>query len=1048
MHRRTFPAFVLVLLCLGALLPAGPQGADPVQAMAAERLSAGDGQTGPATLAAPVGPPVRGAAGWAPQASGQIRGFWVDAWHDGFKTPQQIEQLIADAHTANANTLFVQVRRRGDSYFNESVEPRAADDDLAPEPFDPLASLIEAAHNADPPLQVHAWVVVFPVWSAAPPYTTTDPDRHVYLQHGQGLDWDDPDNWLSYRYNGGNPIPDYQLDPGHPAAARYTVDVFVHLVRHYDVDGLHLDYIRYNHLADYQAFGYNKANVDRFNAVYGETGLPLPHDESWCTWRRKQVTAVVQRIYLETMAIKPDLVVSAATIAWGDGPSLTDPADWQNTRAYKDVFQDWRYWLEAGLIDLAVPMNYDSEQDPTQRPWFEHWIAWEADHEYARAIAVGPGAFKNNIAGSLTQAQKVLAYPSLDGLVFYSYAATNDAGQPNSAFYAALSQPSSYGTPPFPTWVDPPVFPWKEAPTTGHLMGWAVGPAGPLDWAEVTITGPENRTVRSDGDGFFGAVDLPPGDYTVTLPTPAASPLYATVSPGQVAIATVAASPSAPALRAVLVEAGQDGFKTPDQVDLLLADARAANLNAVIVQVRSNGQRYYESTIEPRSDDPELPAGFDPLAYLLDGAHGGDPPLEVYAWLPALTVWDQDTAPAAAEHVMNQHPEWLTQDDQGNQRSSGEYFLDPGHPDVQTYLVDLALDLLLRYPVDGLFFDDLYYPAEGASVGNPTWGYNPVAVERFHDRYGGSGNPAPSEPLWIDWRRGELSALLRRLYLRATALRPRLRIAVGGIAWADGPDHVGGWEQTNAYGRVLQDWRAWLEEGIVDLVAPMNYDREYDPFQRDWYDHWLAWQDGHTYGRGIVVLQGSFLNYPEHTLAQLGEVQGEAVGLASYIPANLYADPEGNSRYILPPRQPWAYTPQAEWWLWRALVAPNGYTDPVTGAFTTTAPLFAAPAPTLTVAWKDAPTLGHAIGRALGPGLVPLDGATVTITGTGSFSRVVHSDGNGFFGAVDLAPGTYWAHVPAACPALASLRADVVAGRVVSFAADLPYSAYLPVVPR
>ena len=74
--------------------------------------------------------------------------------------------------------------------------------------------------------------------------------------------------------------------------------------------------------------------------------------------------------------------------------------------------------------------------------------------------------------------------------------------------------------------------------------------------------------------------------------------------------------------------------------------------------------------------------------------------------------------------------------------------------------------------------------------------------------------------------------------------------------------------------------------------------------------------------------------------------------------------------------------------------------------------------------------------------------SVITITNTGSFSRVVHSDGNGFFGGVDLAPGTYWAHVPQACPALVSLRANVVAGRVVWFVPDLPYSVFLPVVVR
>ncbi len=512
--------------------------------------------------------------------SGQLRAFWVDAWNNGIKTPAQIQQLIADAHTANTNALFVQVRRRGDSYYNESVEPRAADSALDPEPFDPLATLIEAAHNANPPLQVHAWVVLFPVWS--PGYSTTDPDRHVYYRHGcgNGCSWNDPDNWITYRYNGGNPTPDYQLDPGHPDAARYTVDVCLYLLRHYDLDGLHLDYVRY-YGSDY---GYNKVSVDRFHAAYGGSGLPDPADANWAAWRREQVTAVVRRIYLEALAVKPDLILSAATIAWGNGPDQT--GGWENTGAYRSVFQDWRGWLEEGILDLAVPMNYDREYLPPQDQYFRNWIEWEKDHQYGRGVVVGQGAWLNYITGTLTQTHAVLA-PSQAGnealgINFYSYAHTNkDDLRPNAEFYAALSQPSPYGEPPFPTWVEPPTLTWKVAPTTGHLLGWAIGPAGPLDRAIVTLSGPQARTLTTDGNGFFGAVDLLPGTYTVTLPPPATS-LRATVQPGRVALATRPAPPAGPAFRAMLVEATSDGIKTPDQIDLLLADARAAQINTLV----------------------------------------------------------------------------------------------------------------------------------------------------------------------------------------------------------------------------------------------------------------------------------------------------------------------------------------------------------------------------------------------------------------------------------------------------------------------------------
>lgn len=965
-------------------------------------------------------------AGAAPVADGQLRAFWVDAFHDGIKTPGQISQLIADAHTANANALFVQVRRRGDSYYNESVEPRAADGALDPAPFDPLAELIEAAHDADPPLQVHAWVVLFPVWS--PGYSTTDPDRHVYYRHGcgDGCTWDDAENWITYRYNGGDLVPDYQLDPGHPAAARYTVDVCLYLVRHYDIDGLHLDYVRYNG----SEYGYNKVSEDRFHAAYGGSGHPDPEDGDWRAWRREQVTAVVRRIYLETLAVKPDLILSAATIAWGDAPGA---GEWEASSAYDRVFQDWRGWLEEGILDLAVPMNYDREHNPTQQQYFEHWIEWEKDHQYNRGVVIGPGPFLNYITGTLAQVHKALVPSPLGhsalGVNLYSYASTNVEGLPNSTLYQALSQPSPYGDPPFSTWEPPPALSWKASPDRGHLLGWAIGPDGPLDRVQVDLSGPENRTLTTDGNGCFGAVGLPPGSYTVCLPSPATSPLYAVVEAGRVALTTIWPPPAGPAMRALLVDAEHDGIKSPDQIDVLLADARAAHLNTLIVQVRQRGQRYYDSAIEPRSDDPELAPGFDPLAYLLQQAHGGDPPLEVYAWLPALTVWDRDTPPSSPQHVFNRHPEWLSQDEDGNRRASGAYYLDPGHPGVLSYTVELALDLVARYAVDGLFLDQLRYPAEGSAVGYPVWGYNPTAVERFHAHYGGYGDPLPNDAHWVDWRRAQVSGLLRQLYLRCTALRPRLRIAVAAVAWGDAPG-AGEWEQSSAYSRVLQDWRAWLEEGIVDLAAPMNYDREYDAQQRIWYDHWLSWETQHVYDRGVLVLQGAFLNYPEHTLDQILEGLGPsgAVGFSSYIPTNLYADPEGNSRSTEPPRQPWYYSPEAGGWLWRALALPYGYTDPAEGIFVSTMPPFPADVPAPILAWKDVPERGHLVGQAWGPETAALDGVTVTLAGPET--RLLHSDGGGFFGAVDLPPGRYRADIIAEEPAYSPLFAQVTAGQV------------------
>src|SRR5262249_34975885 len=125
----------------------------------------------------------------------ELRGLWVDAFHDGFKTPEQVDRLVAWARSANLNALFVEVRRRGDAYYLKSFEPRTEDPGLTPG-FDALQYLIERAHQGPQRLQVHAWLATLPIWLQrdTPPQAA----NHVFNTHGV----DSADSWLMYRDDG------------------------------------------------------------------------------------------------------------------------------------------------------------------------------------------------------------------------------------------------------------------------------------------------------------------------------------------------------------------------------------------------------------------------------------------------------------------------------------------------------------------------------------------------------------------------------------------------------------------------------------------------------------------------------------------------------------------------------------------------------------------------------------------------------------------------------------------------------------------------------
>lgn len=108
----------------------------------------------------------------------ELRAVWVDAFHEGIRSPREADDLVAAARRAHLNTLIVQVRRRGDALYTRTVEPPLADPAYDPS-FDALAYIVDAGHRAG--LEVHAWVNAMPVWrdEVAPADA-----RHVFNRHG------------------------------------------------------------------------------------------------------------------------------------------------------------------------------------------------------------------------------------------------------------------------------------------------------------------------------------------------------------------------------------------------------------------------------------------------------------------------------------------------------------------------------------------------------------------------------------------------------------------------------------------------------------------------------------------------------------------------------------------------------------------------------------------------------------------------------------------------------------------------------------------------
>ena len=431
-------------------------------------------------------------------------------------------------------------------------------------------------------------------------------------------------------------------------------------------------------------------------------------------------------------------------------------------------------------------------------------------------------------------------------------------------------------------------------------------------------------------------------------------------------------------IRGFWVDGFAEGFKTSEQIDLLLDRVRKANMNAVFVQVRKSADSYYQSRYDIWATDNAH--RFDALKVLIEKAHSGRPRIQIHAWMNTFAVGKDRGNPL---HVTLTHPEWLSISDAGETHDGEATKLDPGHPEAADYTARVYLDVVRNYGVDGIHFDFVRY-------GGPRWGYNPVSVSRFNARYGREGLPNSTDPLWKQWRRDQVTALVRKVYVMAASVKPGVQVSAATITWQEGPRNQAEWiGKSAAMNRVFQDWRAWMKEGIIDLNCLMSY---YDDRKRGaWYRRWIEFAKENQFGRYVAPAAGTWLNTIPGSFAQIAAIRNPAPsgarskGVMLYSYAGTNKGPDGLEQRFNPD-------------FYDALSRPS--------RFTQNSP-FAKPASYPQMPWKAKPKTGCIMGFAYhGAELLPMDGAEVKITGKG-FARSIRTDGTGFYALVGLKPGEY-----------------------------------------
>ena len=478
--------------------------------------------------------------------------------------------------------------------------------------------------------------------------------------------------------------------------------------------------------------------------------------------------------------------------------------------------------------------------------------------------------------------------------------------------------------------------------------------------------------------------------------------------------------------RAFWVDAFGDGLNDEGQIDSVVAATKAANLNAIVAQVVRRGDCWCNHSLAPRTDVLTVPPPFDPLTSLVAKAHAQG--IEVHAWIIATGMWKGSTAPRDAQHIFNLHgpaatggANWLDVRSDGATQLGDEYLLDPGHPDAAQWVVDVATSLVANYDIDGINLDRIRYPDGNLGTNVPSWGYNATALSRFRAAMGRADRPAANDAQWTQWRRDQVTNIVRKIYLQSYSLKPRVRISADTIAYGYGPQSQGGWTSTRTYAEQLQDWRGWMQEGILDLNIPMDYKRDADNLgsnnQRRMFSEWAQFAKDNQFGRQAVVGTAPYLNDVASTVRQVREslaaspAGNSAVGWVGYSYRTPDALANSGART--------AAASRAE--LIAALTQTSTFD-------TTTPPVFAAPAPISAMPWKTAPTTGHLQGQVSNGGATVVDARVDLYSATtGAYQASRTTDARGWFGFIDLVPGAYRVSSGGA-----SASATVFAGQVGS----------------
>ena len=292
---------------------------------------------------------------------------------------------------------------------------------------------------------------------------------------------------------------------------------------------------------------------------------------------------------------------------------------------------------------------------------------------------------------------------------------------------------------------------------------------------------------------------------------------------------------------------GRNVQEVKDSVVKLLDMHQQTGINAIYFQVRNECDAVYQSTLEPWSASVTgaqgiaPAAGFDPLQFMIDECRKRG--IEIHAWFnPYRAVNNYSNIGSyTSSHVSKTHPEWLLA--QGSLR-----ILNPGIPAVRDYVISIVMDVLRRYDVDGIHYDDYFYPYPGA--GNTNSRFNDNSTFATYPRGFSNQN---------DWRRDNVNLFIQRSYDSIKTVKPWVKFGVSPFGiWRNQNSDATGSATTGlqSYSEIYADTKKWLQQGWVDYVTPQIYwsigNNNAD------YGVLLPWWNNNANGRHVYIGQALY----------------------------------------------------------------------------------------------------------------------------------------------------------------------------------------------